>query len=441
MKADVQKKEESEIAIDFVVEAAEVEKLIDEAAKQLSKDLKIDGFRPGHVPTNVVEQKVGRPVLWEEAARLGVPRFYAEVVKEHDLEPIGQPEVSMKKVAPDNDFEFSIAVAVLPNFEVADYKGVEAEKREAKVEEAQVEETIDQLLMMRSSQKLVDRAAAEGDRVEVDLVVKMDGKVIENGESTDMPLVIGENKFIPGFEGEVTGMKKGDTKEFTLPFPDEYHEKKLAGEDAQFAVTMKNVYEMEKPELDEEFVKTLGGDVKSPDDLKKQIRKNLEQEAEAKEKERFEMSVFDKIADKTEMELPEVLVRGEKDKMFGELRQQVEQQGMEMDKYLESLRKTKEELQEGWKEQAEKRVKSGLILRKIGITEKITAPEAEVEQEIEQAKMMYAQGPEKEVYESDEFRAYVEDQLRNRKVFEFIAENAKAVPAKEKAEKKDSEKK
>ena len=192
MEAQVAKKEKSEVVIDFVIPAAEVEKGLAASAKVLSKEMKFDGFRAGHVPVNVVEQKIGREALWEHAAEQSIAPAYAKVVKENDLEPIGRPEVQVKKLAPDNDFEFSLSVAVLPAFDLPEYKNLETEKREVKVEDEEVDKVLQSLADMRADFHNVDREAKEGDRIEMDLVVKMDGKVIEDGESRSLPLVIGE---------------------------------------------------------------------------------------------------------------------------------------------------------------------------------------------------------------------------------------------------------
>ena len=425
MKYEVTQKPESKIQIDFTVPAEELNKLLPEAARELSKNTSIAGFRPGKVPLHVLEQKIGRAEIWQHAAELIIPRVYAEAVKEKNLEPIGRPEVAIKKVAPDNDFEFTIEVYVLPAFELPNYKNLKADKKSVAVEEAEVTKVIETLQRMRSDFHNVDRAAAKGDRVEVDLVVKREGKVIENGESKNMPLVLGEEKFIPGFEDQIAGMKKSDTKEFSLKFPEKYHNKDLAGKEAQFVVTVQLVQEVKKPEINEEFIKTLGPTYKNVDDFKNQIRSNLEIEKKEKEKERYQLALFEKVEKDAKIDAPKVLVDAEIDKMFAELQHDLNQQGMELAQYLESLKKSEAELKEGFKTQAERRVKAGLILRKIAEVEKVEVPESEIDHEVEHAVAMHTNPEEKEVYQSDRYRDYVREQLKNRHVFGIIEKNAK----------------
>lgn len=425
MKYIVTDKPNSQIQIDFVVEASELKKELPEAARDLSKNVSIAGFRPGHVPLHILEQKLGRAEIWQHAAEHIIPRVYAEAVREKNLEPIGRPEVAVKKVAPDNDFEFSIEVYVLPQFELPNYKGLKAEKKSADVEEAEVEKVVETLRNMRSEFHNVERAAAKNDRVEVDLIVKREGKVIENGESKNMPLVLGEEKFIPGFEDQIIGMKKEDTKEFSLKFPEKYHNKDLAGKEAQFTVTVRLVQEVKKPEIDETFLKTLGPTYKDVADFKQQIRTNLEIEKKEKEKERYQLALFEKIEKEAKIEVPKVLLDAETEKMFAELTHDLTQQGMELPQYLQSIKKTEEELKEGFKAQAERRVKAGLILRKIAELEKVEIPEAEIDHEVQHAIDMHSSPEEKDVYRSDRYRDYVREQLKNRHVFGIIEKNAK----------------
>lgn len=425
MKYTLTKKPNSQIEIAFTVTTEEVAKHEAKAAEHLSKDFKIPGFRPGHVPASVIEQKVGKAALFEEAARMSIPNFYVEVVKEKDLEPIGRPEVSIKKMAPGNDFEFTLEVYVLPEFEVGNYKGLKAEKREVKVDDAEVNKVLDTLRNMRATYSNVEREAKKGDRMEVDLLVKVDGKAIDGGKSENMPIIIGEEKFIPGFEAEVTGLKKGDKKTFKLTFPEKYHNKEIAGKEAEFEVDVKMVQEVNKPEIDDAFAQSLGGSFKTAEDLKNQIKKNAELEATTKEKERYELALFEQVEKNTKMELPEVLVKGELEKMMAELKYDIQNQGMELDKYFDSLKTTEDALKDSWKPQAERRVKAGLILRKISRLENIEVSDEEVSAEVEKVMLQHAGHNDAEQFNSPQYREYVAEQLKNKKVFDVIVKEAK----------------
>ena len=425
MNYKLTKKPNSQIQIDFMVTPEEVAKHSAKAAEHLSKDVKIPGFRPGKVPASILEQKLGKEVVFEEAARASIPEHYLEVVKKEKLEPIGRPEVSVKKMAPGNDFEFTLEVYVLPEFEVANYKGLKAEKRETKVGDEEVNKVLETLRNMRAQYHNVDRPSEKGDRMEVDLLVKVDGKAIEGGKSESMPVLIGEEKFIPGFEAQVTGLKKGDKKTFKLTFPEKYHNKEIAGKEAEFEVEVKLVQKVEKPEIDDTFAQSIGGSFKTAEDLKKQIRDNAEAEAKQKEEERYQMALFDQIEQNTKVELPEVLVKAELDKMWNEMRYDLESQGMELDKYLESLKTTEDAMKESWKKQAEKRVKSGLILRKISRLENVEIPKEAIDAEIGQLSSRHTGHGDAEVFKSPQYRDYIAEQLKNRKVFDIIVKEAK----------------
>lgn len=425
MKYEIQKKEKSTIDILFSVEPKEVEVFMAQAAKNLSKGMNIPGFRPGNVPSAVIEQKLGKPVLWEEAARAGIALWYTRVVKENKLEPIGRPEVAITKLAPGNDFEFTLHVAVLPVFEIPPYTGLSAEKREVKISDEEVEKVINTLRDMRSKFHNVEREATKGDRAEVDLIVKIDGKVIPNGETKNMPVMIGgEERFIPGFEDQLIGMKKGETKEFTLSFPEKYYNKDLQGKEAQFTVTMQLVQEVEKPELNEEFAKSLGK-FENFDEVRKQLRGNLEKEGEMKEKERYELALFDKVLEKVEIDIPDILLKGEVDKIMHEFRHDVESQGMTMDGYLSSVKTTEEELKKGWQKQAEKRIKAGLVLRRIAEKENIEIDDADIDAEVQKALAQTFDPEAQKTVQNPDYREYVREQLKNRKVFEKIVAEAK----------------
>jgi trigger factor len=426
MKYTLTSKPNSQIQLDFVVTTEEVGKFTQKAAEHLSQDVKIPGFRPGKVPASVLEQKLGKEAIFEEAARMSIPQFYVEVVKEKNLEPIGRPEVSIKKLALGNDFEFTLEVYVLPEFEVANYKGLKAEKREVKVEDEEVNKVLDTLRNMRATYSNVERASQKGDRMEVDLLVKVDGKAIDGGKSENMPIEIGEEKFIPGFEAQVTGLKKGDKKTFKLTFPEKYHNKEIAGKEAEFEVEVKMIQEVNKPEIDDAFAQSLGGGTfKTAEDMKAQIRKNAELEATEKEKERYELALFEQVEKNTKMELPEVLVKGELDKMMNEMKFEIQNQGMELDKYFEGLKTTEDALKVSWRPQAERRVKAGLILRKISRLENIQVDPKEVNAEVEKVMVQHAGHNDAEQFNSPQYREYVEEQLKNRKVFEVIVKEAK----------------
>ena len=236
----------------------------------------------------------------------------------------------------------------------------------------------------------------------------------------EMRLVISEGQFVPGFEEKLIGMKVGDKKEFKIRFPKEYHQKNMADRDVDFKVEMKKVSERELPELNDEFAVTCGK-FKDMKDLKQRLEENLVTETEEKEKTRLETELVEKISEKTDLEIPQMLVDGEVEKMIGELKNMVTSSGGEYSKYLESIKKTEEEMKKEFQKRAEKRVKFGLILREIAKAEKIEATDNELKEEREKtmAKYQHDEKVMKQI-QSPQYEDYMKNLIQNRKVFEYL---------------------
>ena len=309
MKVNIEKLPGAIVKLKIEVPAKDVEEKLEETAKRLSKDMKIPGFRPGKVPVEVVKQQIGEMRLWQEACSAVFPQAYAKAVVDNKIEAIGQPKINVVKMAPNNPLVFTAEVAELPKIEMPDYKKVKVEQKKVEVKDEDIERTLKHLQNTRAKQKKVDRAAKEGDAVVVDFKTYLNKIPVDKGEGKGHPVIIGEKRFIPGFEEKLIGVKADDKKEFTLPFPKDYHQKNLAGKDVEFKVEVKEVQEREVPELDDKFAQSLGK-LKSMADLKEQMRKNIKLDAEQKEKARVEMELMDKIAEQIKVKIPDVLLEG-----------------------------------------------------------------------------------------------------------------------------------
>ncbi|MBU1118527.1 trigger factor [Patescibacteria group bacterium] len=422
---NVKKTEKSptEVELEIEVSPEEMEKYLDMAAKTLSNKVKIEGFRAGKVPRNILEMKVGKAALFDEAVNIALPKTYTQAVIDNNLEPVGDPEISPKKAAVGNPFIYVATVTILPSFTLPDLSKISVKKKEkVTVSKKDVEKTLHTLAEQRAKTTAVDRASKKGDEIVIDFKIYRDKVQIENGDYKDFPATIGDSKFIPGFEDKVVGLKKGDKKEFDLTFPKDYYEKILAGKKATFKVTVKDVKEKELPTIDDAFAQSLGG-LKDLKDLEKKIEENLTVEAEKKENERQEKEILEKVNEKITVDLPKKLVAGEQEQLLREFQQMVERQGGAFDEYLESIKKTKEQLLKEFTKSAEERVKTALMLREVAKKEKLTITEEEVEKEREIHKMQYQQNPElKERVESDDYTAYLRNMLMNKKVVGFLKE-------------------
>ncbi len=423
MKVNVQKLPKSSVKIKIEIEPKEIETKLELAAKNISKDMKMPGFRPGHIPMNIVKQEVGEMRVWQEACAIVLPQMYAKAIIDNKLEAIGQPKVNVEKIAPNNPLIFTAEVALLPEFKLPEYKNIKIKEKKVEVKDTDVEVSLKQLQTSRSLTKKVERPAQKEDMVVVDFKTFLDSIPVDKGESKEHPIIIGENRFIPGFEDQLIGLKASDKKEFTLTFPKEYHQKNLAGKLVEFKVDVKSVNERHLPELNDEFAKKLGK-FQSIAELKSEIKKNMELEAKEKSRGNAEMELMDKIADKASIELPEVLVESELNKMLEELKGMVMSSGGQFDQYLQSLKKTEEELKKDLRERAEKRVKIGLILREITKQEKIIVDEKELEHEIEHTASHYQHDPKMvEKIKSADYKEYAKGLMQNKKVFEMLRKN------------------
>ncbi len=421
MDIKILNKDKSVVELTIEVTPEELAPYREEAVKHLSEQVEVQGFRKGKAPKAMVEKKLDPAKILEETANKAIPKIYGKVVLEKKLEVIGSPKVEITKFAPGNPLVFKASVAVLPKFDLPDYKNIKVEKKAVKVDDEQVNKLLKRLQRDHAVEKPVERAAAKGDAVEIDFDLSQKKVPLEDGQGRNHPLVIGDGLFVPGFEDELVGLKKDEEKEFSLKFPDDYNKKSLAGQTGDFKVKMLSVKEREVPALDDAFAKRVGK-FESFADLKKQLHKNLELDEQAKEEQRFESEVLTKLADETKIEIPDILLQSETDKMGRELEQSLVQQGANLKDYLTSINKTLDQLKKGWVEQATKRVKIGLLLRAIAKEEKVEVSDKDVEEEI---NMSLKQNPgNKEVEDtvkSPAYKDYVSEVIRNRKIIKLLS--------------------
>ena len=420
---EIKKLPKSQVEIEISVPAAEFEKFIDEAAEHLSKDLKIDGFRPGKAPRNIVEQKVGAEKILAHGAEHAIKKTFVDATHANKLDTIGEPKITITKIAAGNDLEYRAIAAVMPEITLSSYrKDVKSVKKSEseKVTDEQIQKELENLQKSRAKLVTVSRGAKTGDRVEIDFEVLVDGKPIEGGAAKKHPLTIGENYFIPGFEDNLVGMKEQAEKEFELAFPKDYHQKELAGFPAKFKVKMVLVQEKDLPKIDDEFAKSLGK-FENLEALKKSLAEGIELEQKRKSDEKWRTAVIEKIAVESQIDLPELLVEQELDKMMAEFEQNIAQMGLKLETYLENIKKSKSEIVKGWQETAEKRVRAALVLKEIAKAEEIEVPAKEIEEEMSRVMAYYKSVPDMEKnVDMERLYNYVKGTLTNEKVLKFL---------------------
>jgi trigger factor len=361
------------------------------AVAKLSPQVKMQGFRPGHAPAELVEKQINPNVLQEETLNEVLNALYETAVRQENIRPIAQPKIQLKKFVPFTEVEFTAEIDVIGKITLGDYKKLTANKVVAEATDKDVDEVIERLKTQMAEYNEVDRAAKVGDRAWIDFAGSdAKGEPVQGASGEDYPLALGTNTFIPGFEDNVVGLKKNDKKEFTIPFPKDYGVKALQGKKVTFAITVKKVEETLTPELNAEFAKKVGP-FDTIDALKKDIKKQVAAEREHQADRDYQDALVKELIEKSTLSLPESMLEEQKDIVDREFRQNLMYRGQTFQEYLESAGLTEEEYKE--KELtpvAEDRLKAGLILSEIAEVEKITITPEELEIRIQVMKGQYA---------------------------------------------------
>ena len=428
--SEIKKLPESQIEVAVSVPWKIWEKYINQAAIEYSKEIKIQGFRAGKAPRDMVEKKVGKEALLDAAAQKAVQGTYPKVVAEKKIDAIGAPKAEIVKLAEGNNLEYKVLTSVIPEVSMKEWKGSvgkinkEYEKKSAEVSAEDVDKELEEIAKGRVQHLTVEREAQNGDNVILSFEVKKDGVPIENGSSKSHPMILGRGVFIPGFEEQVVGMKAGEIRDFELKFPADYHEKGLAGKPAQFTVTVETVQERKSPEVTDEFARSLGK-FKDLAEMRKNVTEGMEEEKKHELKEKRRGEIIDALVDATEAEIPHILIHEELHKMIGEFEMQLQGMNITFEQYLIQIKKTVDELEKEWEPQAIKRVKAALALEEVAKDQEIEVSTEDVEAEMNKTLAQYKkiQDAEKNI-DLGRLYNYVKGMMQNEKVLEYL-ENIK----------------
>ena len=414
-------KSQKEITVEISVE--EMEKYMNNALDKLAKNIKLDGFRDGKVPKDVAEKQLGDAAIFEEASHEAIEKSYLEIIKENKLNPLGQPKAEITKAAPNNSFEYKIVISVMPEIKLGDYKTVFGKMEVKKIDDEMIEKELKTLQKKKASYLTKDELAEKGDRVEIDFETRVDSVKLEGGESKNHPLIIGQGKFVPGFEDKIIGMKKDEEKEFDLVFPENY-KKELAGKKASFKVKINLVQKVDLPKINDEFAKGLGR-FENLEGLKKNIRKGMTIEEEGKAREKFRGELIDQVVEKTTAEIPEIMIESELTNMVNEFKNSITQTGIEFEEYLKNVNTNLEKLKSEWQPMAEKRTKTGLVMREISLQEEIKISDEEIEQRVNETLKFYPNEEElRKNMDIEKFKDHMAGVIMNEKVFEILEKAA-----------------
>lgn len=391
------------------------------ALTKLAKEVKIEGFRKGKAPLEMVAAQVDPILLNQETLENALSKSVAEAFLKEKVQAINRPEVDVKKFIPGTELEFTATTEIMPKVELGDYKKLGVKKEAEKVSKKEVKETIDRILKNFAEKKKVEREAKNGDEVIIDFLGKKDGVAFDGGKAEKFPLELGSKSFIPGFEEGLIGKKAGDELSLDLEFPKDYHAKDLAGAKVIFEVKIHEVRENVEPEINEEFLSKLG-DFKTKEEFEKQIEEDLKTQKQAEADEKFKDELVKKLAEVSKVPVPEILLEDQKRSIEMDMQQNLMYSGLSLEDYLERMGKTHEEwLEKDVKEVAEMRVKSGLALAELSKVEKVKSDTKELDDRIAQLKEQY--GNSKEVQKqlsSDDVRRNLANQILTEKTIDLL---------------------
>lgn len=424
MKADIKKLPKCEVELEIEVSEKELGFFIKEAGEELAKDITIEGFRKGKAPLNIVEEKIGKENILMEAAEMAIKENYQKAVLENKLEPIGQPKIEIIKLVEGSPLIFKASAAILPEIKLPDYKKIASDKKRNKVEvsENEIEEAIKWLLKSRAKFSLKNGPAEKGDFVEISYQSEQIKELDKGGQKDSF--VLGEGRFISGFEENIIGMKSGEEKEFSSVFPFDYLAKDLAGKKVDFKISLKSVQKMELPQMNDEFVKSLGR-FDNAEALKNNIIEGIKMEKEQAESQKLRQEIVSDISKATEMEIPEILIKNEQDALIHNLKHEIEEKlKTSFEEYLKKIKKTEKEIIDSLYSEAEKRVRDFLTLREIGIKEKIEVSDQEVKEEADRFLKQYSdiKDAEKNI-DVERLKNYTKEVIRNEKIFKILEES------------------
>jgi trigger factor len=413
---------ESKIELLITVPTQEYQPNMESAAIRLSERAAIKGFRPGKAPYNIVKEQLGEVKILEEAMQSIVEKNYYEAVKAENLETIGMPQISLQKFAPGHDLEFKAEVALLPKITLADISKIKVDKKEVKATEAQVTDMLNNLKKMQAKEVVKSGIATKDDKLVIDLNMFIENVPIEGGQAKNHQVYLNEPHYIPGLAEELVGLKKDDTKEFNLKFPAEHYQKHIAGKNVDFKIKVNDVFELHYPEINDEFAKALGQE--SVIKLKELLTTNITKEEEKKEDQRLEAAVLDQMIEKSTFEeIPDTIITAEKQKMFYELKHDLDERGISMEQYLMDIKKTEDQIFTDFQLGAEKRAKAALISRQISKDNNMIVSKEELDQEIAAIRAAYPDNEQvMENLKRPEVIDTIASTIQNKKVMQFLKE-------------------
>lgn len=428
MKYEILKKENSEVTIKVTVAAEEFDKAVLAVYNKDKGKFNIPGFRKGKAPKSIIEKQYGEGVFYEDAVNSLLQVHYEKALDELSIEPVARPDIDIEEVAAKTNLVFTAVVTVAPEFELDGYKGIEVEKINSEVTDEMIDTEIEKTRNMNARLvSVTDRPIQNDDTVIIDYKGFVGEHQFDGGTAEDQELVIGSGKFIPGFEEQLIGSNVGNHVHVNVTFPEVYHSQELAGKDATFHVTVKDIKFKELPALDDEFAKDVS-EFDTLDAYKASLKAELEVSAAESAKSAQRDKVIDKVAELITVEIPEKMIATEVDGMLKEFDQQLKYQGLSLDQYVQFTGGSFDALKDQMKPDALARVKTSLVIEKVMNQEAIEVTTEDVEAELVKIAEMQKRDIEeiRNLFKQDDFE-YLKSNLKSRKTVDFLVDNAKLI--------------
>ena len=377
--------------VKLVIEATaeEFEAGLNTAYNKSKSKINVPGFRKGKAPRKIIEQLYGQEVFFEDAANAIIPDAYAKACIESELDIVSQPKISVTQLEKGKPFVFEAEVAVRPEVELGNYKGVEVSKVDTEATDADVEEEIKKVAEQNSRTITVeDRAVKDGDMTVIDFEGLIDGEAFEGGKGENYPLTIGSHSFIDNFEDQIIGMNIGDEKEINVTFPEDYHAEELKGKPATFKVSVKEIKEKQLPDIDDDFAQDVS-DFDTLDEYKADLKKKIAERKEAEAKKQKETEAIEKIVADSKMDIPQAMIDTQVTRMAEDFAQRLQQQGLSLETYFKYTGLTAEKILDDMKPEAVKRIQNSLVLEAVAKAENIQVSDDEFNSELSKMAEMY----------------------------------------------------
>ena len=426
MKINNKKLENAIVELTVAFDSEEWKATQEKALDKLAKNVKIDGFRPGKAPAAMVRARVSKASVLEEATDMILQTKFVEILTEANVEPVAQPALSVQKVDAD-ELEVQILVPVKPQVQLGEYKGLEVKKGRVTVTKKEIEEQLANYQTQFAELTVKEGGkVAKGDTAVIDFEGFVDGVAFEGGKGENYPLEIGSGSFIPGFEDQVIGMTVDKEQDIVVTFPEDYGAADLAGKEATFKVTVHEIKEKHLPEIDDELAKDVNIDgVETLDQLKDHIKANIKTRKESENENKFMDDLYKAIVASSKVEDSDALLEQEQGLMLQEVEQNLQRQGLNFEVYQQFTGKSKDDIKEDIKPQAEERVKLNAILAAIIEEEKLAVSDEELETELKTIAEYYQKELDevKKIFEGNMSR--IENDLLTRKAVDLVKDNLK----------------